>query len=343
MSSPSARVRKAAIIGAVIFPAIAVAIIALPQLLRKPTDLKPLGRVSDYAGVIGADMKRRIEDVSVNVEAATTVELFVVTVPSLGGRSVEEYAHELFNYWGIGKKDKDNGVLLLVAPKERRVRIEVGYGLESVLTDGKAGGIIRDVIVPYFKAGDIRSGILHGVTAIANVIDPRMTDFVQVEKSDSEVASESVSDKGDVTDKGSATDSAMASAAMPWSVKAGLVGFIALFVGIGFFFLGAGVGSKQVFGIVWGGFFGGMPLLAFDTSFAVGGFYEPFLVHIPLACVMFVLGWRQGRSKPKAFGRRASEGGWSWGGGSGSSSGGGSSGSGSGGGSSGGGGASGSW
>ena len=89
-----------------------------------------------------------------DVEQQTTAEIAVVTVPSLDGMTVEEYASRLFKAWGIGKKGRDNGVLVLVAPTEHKMRIEVGYGLEAVLPDGLAGQIVRTECLPRFKEGD---------------------------------------------------------------------------------------------------------------------------------------------------------------------------------------------
>ena len=97
-----------------------------------------------------------------SVERQTTAQLAVVTVPSLRGETVEAYAHELFNEWGIGKKGVNNGVLLLVAPTERRMRIEVGYGLEPLLTDSVCGEIRDQAIIPHFKNNDYAGGIIAG-------------------------------------------------------------------------------------------------------------------------------------------------------------------------------------
>src|SRR5690348_9508325 len=97
---------------------------------------KPQGYVSDFAHVLSSDTRQALEAKLSNFERATTNEIAVVTVPSLEGDTEEDYAVRLFKEWGIGKKGKDNGVLILIAPHERRARIEVGYGLEEVLPDG---------------------------------------------------------------------------------------------------------------------------------------------------------------------------------------------------------------
>lgn len=124
------------------------------------------GRVTDDAEILDADARRRIGELLRAHEAATGDQIAVLTVPSLQGESVETYAEQVFNAWGLGQKGKDNGVLVLVAPGERRLRIEVGYGLEGTLTDVAAARIIRNVMTPRFRDGDFAAGIEDGVRAI---------------------------------------------------------------------------------------------------------------------------------------------------------------------------------
>lgn len=130
----------------------------------------PAGYVTDFAHILPADAAAALETKLSGLEQATGVEIAVATVPSLGGDTIEDYAVRLFKEWGIGNKGKDNGLLLLVAPAEHRVRIEVGYGLEGTVTDLQSGAIIRDVITPAFKAGDYAKGISDGVEALTSVI-----------------------------------------------------------------------------------------------------------------------------------------------------------------------------
>jgi uncharacterized protein len=106
--------------------------------------LKPQGYVSDFANVLNVPAKARLEDYSARIEQATGVQMAIVTLDSLDGQPVEDVANALYRQWGIGKKGKDEGILLLVAIKDRRDRIEVGYGLEPVLPDGFAGSALRD-------------------------------------------------------------------------------------------------------------------------------------------------------------------------------------------------------
>lgn len=130
---------------------------------------KPTGYVNDFAGILSAETKTQLENALSAEQQETSNEISVVTVPTLGDETIETYAVELFRQWGIGKKEKDNGVVLLVAPNERKVRIEVGYGLEGVLTDTQSSLIIQREILPAFKAGDFAEGIEKGVNAIIKV------------------------------------------------------------------------------------------------------------------------------------------------------------------------------
>jgi uncharacterized protein len=124
------------------------------------------GRVVDNAEILKPETRRRLAAELQAHEKTTSNQVVVLTVPSLGGESVEEYAVRVFEQWKLGRKGKDNGVLVVVVPQDRRMRIEVGYGLEGALTDLAASRIIRDVMTPRFRAGDYDGGIAQGVAAI---------------------------------------------------------------------------------------------------------------------------------------------------------------------------------
>jgi len=111
-----------------------------------------------------------IESLALELREKTGAELAVATFPNLGGEEIEPAATELFAAWGVGRKGKDDGVLILLAREERRVRIEVGYGLEGPLPDGRAGAIIRRVMGPDLSADRFGPGLLRGARAVANVI-----------------------------------------------------------------------------------------------------------------------------------------------------------------------------
>ena len=133
---------------------------------------KPVGYVSDYAGIVPQSERQAIELLATEVESKTSAEIAVVTIPNLPEDygSIEQYAVDLFAEWGIGKKGKDNGILFLVSFAERKIRIEVGYGLEGIIPDGLAGRIIRDEIAPRFKNGRYGEGLLAGAAAAAGII-----------------------------------------------------------------------------------------------------------------------------------------------------------------------------
>jgi uncharacterized protein len=129
------------------------------------------GRVTDNAQIISPEARKSITERLKAHEELTTNQIAVLTVQTLGGQSIEEYAVAVFKEWKLGQKGKDNGILLIVAPKDRRMRIEVGYGLEGIMPDSVAGSIIRNVLTPSFKAGDYAGGIDAGVQAIISVLE----------------------------------------------------------------------------------------------------------------------------------------------------------------------------
>lgn len=129
------------------------------------------GRVNDHAELLSAEARRTITDLLKAHEEKTGNQVVVLTIPDLEGDNIEEYAVKVFSDWKLGQKGKDNGVLVVVAPKDRRMRIEVGYGLEPELTDLLAGRIIQNVMTPRFRAGDYNGGIQAGVQAVMAVLE----------------------------------------------------------------------------------------------------------------------------------------------------------------------------
>jgi len=129
------------------------------------------GRVTDNAQLLSAETRQALTERLKAHEDRTTNQIAVLTISSLEGEGIEEYAVAVFNEWKLGQKGKDNGILLIVAPSERRMRIEVGYGLEGTMPDGVAGSIIRNVITPHFKKNDFNRGITEGVSAIISVLE----------------------------------------------------------------------------------------------------------------------------------------------------------------------------
>lgn len=131
---------------------------------------RPQGYVSDFATAMDPASRDSIEALAGELDRKTGAQLAVVTVSDLGGDEIDPVAVDLYKAWGIGSKGKDEGVLILLAQKERRVRIEVGYGLEGILPDGLCGSIIRRVMAPELSQGKTGPGLLHGAAAVVGVI-----------------------------------------------------------------------------------------------------------------------------------------------------------------------------
>lgn len=305
------------------FVTLASALTLVITVVSAQTLPKPAGRVTDLANIIDAVTESQLDRQLDDLERKTSSEIAIVTVTSLDGVPIEDYAVRLFKEWGIGQAKADNGVLVLVALNEREMRIEVGYGLEGILPDGLAGQIIRENFTPRFREDDYNGGIRDGVARVVEVVEKQQV------LSAEELAK---------FNEGSGDD-------IPaWA----LIPFFGLFVTIGFGMVGIGLRTKTGFPLLFGSFFGGMPLM---MSLAFAGMLA-WLILLPWALFVFVMGYRLGgrQSWRDAF-RNTGDGqgggsGWTMGttskssGSSSSSSGGSSS---FGGGSSGGGGASGRW
>ena len=283
---------------------------------------KPTGRVNDFAGLLSAPARAALEQRLQGVETKTSSEIAVATVRSLGGMSVEEYANRLFKEWGVGQAKTDNGVLILVAPNDREMRIEVGYGLEGVLPDGLAGEIRDQQFLPRFRDDDYAGGINAGVNRIADIVE-----------------------KNQVLTPEELARFNESSADPPVWV---LVGFQSLFVAIGAFMVGLGFRAKAVLPILVGVAFSSMA----GSISVLWLFTTPHVALATLWAVVALGAYRLGgRLKWRDTFRSGKGGGgtgWVMGGGGSSGSGSGSGGSSSsggsfGGGSSGGGGASGRW
>jgi uncharacterized protein len=134
-------------------------------------EVPPLtGRVNDTAAMLSAATRQQLDDVLARLEQTDSTQIVVLTIPTLGGEVLEEFAIKVVDHWKIGQKGFDNGAMLLIAQNDRKIRIEVGYGLEGSLTDLMAGRIIRNVIVPHFKAGNFDQGVIDGVQSMIKVV-----------------------------------------------------------------------------------------------------------------------------------------------------------------------------
>jgi uncharacterized protein len=150
--------------------ALLLAAVSAVPATAAPLPSRPSGYVTDAAGVINRETKAQMETLLTELEQKTSAQVAVVTIDQIKEGDINSEAVALFKKWGIGKKGKDNGVLFLIAPHERKMRIEVGYGLEGIIPDGKAGRIRDELVLPAFREGDLSRGIFNGTLGIAGVI-----------------------------------------------------------------------------------------------------------------------------------------------------------------------------
>ena len=234
----------------------------IPLLAALPT---PTGYVNDFASVLDESAEAYLETFLQTLERQTSAEVVLVTVTSLEGTTIEEYANRLFADWGIGKRQQDNGVLLLVSPNDRTVRIEVGYGLEPVLPDGLAGEIIRTEIIPEFRTGNYPRGIGRGLNRIAQVVR---------------------------RDPAAASSEASLDAASDVPPAMVIIPFLGTFIVLGAFAAGLGWRTKTYTPLLSGALFAGIPLL---MTVAVSSLLS-LVVLVPLGMAAVAWGYRRGRS-----------------------------------------------
>lgn len=149
--------------------AVTVVVLAAGALAQRVAELKPSDYVNDYAHVLSPETTAQLDSICQQVDQQAHAQIAVVPINSLEGSDIESYAADLFKRWGIGYKSTDRGVLILVAVRDHRYRIEVGYGLEPILPDGKVGGFGREAI-PYLRSNDYNNALLLLTTRIAYVI-----------------------------------------------------------------------------------------------------------------------------------------------------------------------------
>ena len=153
-----------------LIPIIGLVVLAFEPAFAEPKYPRLTGRIVDRAELLQSSTHRKLVQILRKHERETTNQVVVVTLKSLQGYSIEDFGLGLGNHWKIGQKGKDNGVLLIVAPKERKVRIEVGLGLEGILTNSLAQDIIDTRILSEFRENEMEAGIQNGVTAILEVL-----------------------------------------------------------------------------------------------------------------------------------------------------------------------------
>jgi uncharacterized protein len=153
------------------------------------------GRVNDNAQILSENTRKSLSEILKEHEDKTTNQIVFLSIHSLEGESIEDYANEVFNDWKIGQKDKDNGILIVVVPEERKMRIEVGYGLEGDLPDVLAGRIIRNIMAPSFREGDYDGGVTKGAQAIIDVLEwKNLPETQEADENDNSSVKDSLSD-----------------------------------------------------------------------------------------------------------------------------------------------------
>ena len=261
-------------------------------LLASPLHVRPLlaqelpahvGKVNDFAEVLDPAQRATLEAQLADLERATSAEVAVVTMRTLSDRTVEDYATDLFNTWGIGKKARDNGVLILVVVQDRYMRIEVGYGLEGVLPDGLAGAIIRETFLPRFRADDYRTGLLEGTARVVDIV--RRNETLTAEQRE-------------------AFDQAARDEGKTW----GLTAFAGIFVGIAAFMMGTAAGARVAVQLLFGAAFTGGALYLSQFIAPRAGVVALVLFAACVTGLGFVLGrrpkWRRSLRGPGHGGGR---------------------------------------
>ncbi len=290
------------------------------------------GRVVDDAEILKPATRERITAALKAHEGSTGNQIAILTIPTIDSESVEEFSTRVFESWKLGQKGKDNGVLVVVVPKDRKMRIEVGYGLEGTLTDAAAARIIRNVMTPAFKSGDYDKGIEDGAAAIVSTLEGKADAVLDAPAASSEGLKFVSSDGSE----------------MPWTMRILLGAFVFSIIGL-FTFIGI-----MTPGVGWFLYVFLIPFWAMFPLFIIGGkptvvLLAVYLIGYPVAkLILSRQPWYQkaatelkttGHANVGGFvvtsGSRGGSSSWSSGGSSGGFSGGG--------GSSGGGGASGSW
>lgn len=154
-------------------------------LYASARDIPPLtARVNDYGSMLSRATEKQLEITLAALEETESTQLAVLTIPSLDGESLEAFSLKVVEKWRLGSQGLDNGAMLLIAKEDRKIRIEVGYGLEGTLTDLESGQIIRNIITPRFRKGDFDGGVMDGITAMVAAVRGEFDeqDFTATEK-----------------------------------------------------------------------------------------------------------------------------------------------------------------
>ena len=247
-----------------------------------PTDrllwsLQPTADVNDFAGILTPAEKESLEERCRNLREKSGAQLAVVTIKSLEGGQIDDFAVKLFKRWGIGQKDQKNGVLLLVAIQDRKARIEVGYGLEPILPDALAGRILNEQLFPAFKQQHYADGLTAAVDRIVLIVEKN------------EPAPPNLRQLGG---QGNLLT---------------IVALLSLFLAAGSFVLGAGLAKRVGCLVPFGLLFIAIPFL---IGLSIAFPWAP-IVHVPVGLSLGWLGWKAGQDNRLGPGQR-SPGGWNW-------------------------------
>ncbi|MBW8883257.1 MAG: TPM domain-containing protein [Planctomycetia bacterium] len=241
-----------------------------------PTDrllrtLQPTADVNDFAGILTPTQRDALEERCKSLREKAGAQLAVVTLKSLEGGQVDDFAVKLFKRWGIGDKEKKNGILLLVAIQDRKARIEVGYGLEPILPDALAGRILTEQLFPAFRQQRYADGLAAAVNRIAEIIERN------------EPAPQNVRGR----------------AAKPPAISTAIIFLIvsSLLTALGSFVFGGGLGAKKTNVWVFGSLF-----LCFAFIMGCAAVLPwSLIIDLPLALILGLIGWRTGRRNPSVF------------------------------------------
>jgi uncharacterized protein len=268
----------AAVLLAVLLSATAWSQVPSDALLAR---LEPTGRVNDFAQLLGDADSQALEDRLKDVEEKTSAQIAVVTLTSLEGGEINDFANKLFRKWGIGQKGRDNGVLVLVARDDRRARVEVGRGLEPVLPDVLAGRVLDEEMFPAFRQGNYAEGLRRGVLRVADIVEknePAPREALAPRR------------RGD------------------WG---GTFVWFLFFGGFGGLMMGGGVGSRSLGPGLMGALLSAIGLAIVYAMLGATG----LAVGLAVVAIAFVFGFVGARKDPKRWRRgsgRSNPGGWVW-------------------------------
>lgn len=227
-------------------------------------EVPPLtARVNDYANILSESTEQQLEKLLQLFEQKETTQIGVLTIQSLQGDNLERFSIQVVEQWKLGQQKTDNGVLLLIAKEDRKLRIEVGYGLEGKLTDLVSGKIIKHIITPRFREGNFDQGLIDGVNAVMSVVRGEFSDqLAQMQKKNKHTT-----DRGGIIMFLAFTYYFIGAMLRQKSLLAGLVGaFITPFIGLLMFHVELGF----VIFLTFAGFFAGMIISSLISDSAGG-------------------------------------------------------------------------